>query len=649
MSGIIGGIKGSMKKKFVAGLNGDPNWSSVSLLLTGDDLVDHSSNPKTVTPYGNTVISTSTKKYGTGSMYFDGGGDYLDIPNSAAFALNGGDFTFETWLNTTNGSLCPILACWHNGGGWTFYLRNNKMYFYDPSLAGEQASSTVLSNNTWYHLAWVLSGSTLRYFINGTLTDTFSGVTVSATSNNPHVGQGNIGSEFFSGYLDDLRLTKGVARYTANFTPPTAALPTSAGAVTDPNWNNVELLLTGDDLLDRSVVTKSLTSNGSPTVNTSIKKYGTGSFYGDGASSLSLSTAINLTGDFTIEGWFYKATYSSFNIFASPGQADPWFGFNGNQTLYFGSSTNQISISNMDNTWTHIAIVRSGTSIKAYINGSDITGGTAYTLSGTVPIQYIGAFGTTSYGFRGYIDDFRITKDVARYTSNFTPSSSALPINGSAGADTNWSAVTLLLTGDDLLDHSNSPKTITKYGDTIVSTTTKKYGTGSIYFDGTGDYLTTGTGRLYTNGDFTIDCWVYRTNANAVYDAIFTTNALVSWQSPNNSQSLVVSANGFHGLGLPWTTYSSGYSVPTGQWVHVAVVKSSTNVKFYFDGVSRHSTSHTGYVGWDGVTQGVGVFDSEGGPARLFWNGYIDDFRITTGLARYTTNFTPPTSAAPTA
>ena len=85
-----------------------------------------------------------------------------------------------------------------------------------------------MSNNTWYHTALVLSGSTLTYYLNGVADGSFTGVTVgNASTTNPQIGQANTGSEMYNGYIDDLRVTRGVARYTTNFTPPTAPLPTS--------------------------------------------------------------------------------------------------------------------------------------------------------------------------------------------------------------------------------------------------------------------------------------------------------------------------------------------------------------------------------------------------------------------------------------
>lgn len=188
------------------------------------------------------------------------------------------------------------------------------------------------------------------------------------------------------------------------------------------------LLLTGDNFLDAASNT-TLTNTG-VTVNTTTKKFGTGSLYFNSSAYFTIPT-LNLTLDFTIECWMYKSYNSSFSIFLSPanGGGDPWFGFNGDQTVYFGSGANQITMaSSINNAWTHMAYVRTGTSIKVYVNGNDITT-TAYTLAGTVSISVIGAYTSTgTYGFSGYIDDLRVTSGLARYTTNFTPPTSALTV-----------------------------------------------------------------------------------------------------------------------------------------------------------------------------------------------------------------------------
>jgi hypothetical protein len=166
---------------------------------------------------GNAQISTSVKKFGTGSLAFDGTGDYLILPSSQNFIFNG-NFTIECWFYpTTLSGNDGIFAS--SGQRFGLIREGNHIYWLGtPDVVG---SSGTLTINTWHHIAVSRSGSTLRLFVNGVLGG--SGTTSEVNSLfNWYVGS-NEGLENLQGYIDDLRITKGYARYTATFTPPTSA------------------------------------------------------------------------------------------------------------------------------------------------------------------------------------------------------------------------------------------------------------------------------------------------------------------------------------------------------------------------------------------------------------------------------------------
>ena len=223
----------------VASGNGDPNWSNVSLLLTGDDLVDHSSIAKTVTNVGSVSVDTTTKKYGSGSLKFNststGDGNLLSVPSNSIGALLQ-SFTIELWAypSTTKSS--------HNDGvisyGNTF---SNFGIAYGDKNGGNFTlrsttnigDTTTYPQNTWHHLAITRdSSNVMSFFINGVLQGSYTDNRAFSSSEFIIGSYGNPQSYPFGGYIDDLRITNGVARYTSNFTPPTSALPIGGG-----NWS----------------------------------------------------------------------------------------------------------------------------------------------------------------------------------------------------------------------------------------------------------------------------------------------------------------------------------------------------------------------------------------------------------------------------
>jgi hypothetical protein len=188
---------------------------------------------------GNAQISTSIKKYGTGSLAFDNTGDFLRPPVSPMGNL-GGNFTIEFWayLNDLEAQDFIGTATWANyigagQSGWSvsyvnekvsFSYQNNNSYIIATSFTG-----TALTNGVWYHIAVVRDNGTIKCYVDGVASSTTisSSTNFISTSYGVWVGAaggGNVYSYEFYGNLDDVRITNGYARYTANFTPPTAAL-----------------------------------------------------------------------------------------------------------------------------------------------------------------------------------------------------------------------------------------------------------------------------------------------------------------------------------------------------------------------------------------------------------------------------------------
>jgi len=217
----------------------DPQFTSVSLLLHGDGtngsttIVDSSRLPKTVTAFGNAQISTAQSKFGGASIAFDGTGDYLQTASSSALALGAGDFTVEAWVwfGSVVSNFGRIVQCgnFNTGGDWQlvrWQSTNPAQPTFDAGGIGgiRIQSSITVPQNTWAHIAVTRSGGTIRLFVNGVIGGSATSV-VGFTQSIVTVGASATGGESHNGYIDDLRITQGVARYTANFTPPTAPFP----------------------------------------------------------------------------------------------------------------------------------------------------------------------------------------------------------------------------------------------------------------------------------------------------------------------------------------------------------------------------------------------------------------------------------------
>lgn len=211
----------------------DRNFSSVSLLLHMDGsnnsttFTDSSSNAFSATAYGNAKITTAQSKYGGASGLFDGSGDYLGIANNSAFNFGTGDFTIEAWIYLVANSGDFFIASSSGGGGLFFGYRNST----SPvgwgvgrtEVAWDYVSGSTSSTGSWNHIAVSRQGTTLRLFVNGTQV----GSTTNSQSYNLSTTSLTIASQganyYLNGYIDDLRITNGIARYTASFTAPTAA------------------------------------------------------------------------------------------------------------------------------------------------------------------------------------------------------------------------------------------------------------------------------------------------------------------------------------------------------------------------------------------------------------------------------------------
>lgn len=281
---------------------GDANYSNVALLLHGNGtngsttITDNSPTPKTATVFGGAQISTAQSKWGGASLYYDGAGDYIRYASHSDFEFGSGDFTVELWVRKGAAGTEQVFLSYGPDEQSTAYAplllmrfnSNNTIQAYcntsvtASAVFGNCASSaTFSSTSTWYHVAYVRSGSNFYLFVDGTQV-------ASATSSNT-IGSGTGGYLFlgrdcrtvhyyFTGYHDDVRITKAVARYTAGFTPPTEEFPDSSGGV-----------------VGTASTTVSVSSAGSGTVSLSGAGAATVSVTSAAAGAVSVSAAASAT------------------------------------------------------------------------------------------------------------------------------------------------------------------------------------------------------------------------------------------------------------------------------------------------------------------------------------------------------------------
>ena len=422
------------------------------LTCQSNRFIDNSTNAFTLTPYNSPTVQryspfSPTQAYSTsvigGSGYFDGSGDYLSLSQQTALSFGTGDFTVEAWVYpTTNpGTYWSIIDARGSATAvpWAAGLRlisgNLKLEFYTGTQI--QGSITV-PLNTWTHIAYTRSGTTFKGFVNGVVDiNTTMSTTLNIAAGTQVIGA-HIDPGYDTGYITDIRVVKGTAVYTSAFTPPSAPVTAISGTSLLTGFTNAGIT--------DSAMLNDLETVGDAKISTAQSKFGGSSLYFDGTGDRLYEPSnqnFNFgTGDFTIELWVYPISqgghgnsnndclidfrpatgggaYGTLYIFSS-GTGVYWYANTGNR-ITGGAISNSV--------WTHIAICRSSGSTKLFLNGtqsgSTYTDATNYLVA---PIM-IGEFndGAGAGNFNGYIDDLRVTKGYARYTTTFTPPTAALP------------------------------------------------------------------------------------------------------------------------------------------------------------------------------------------------------------------------------
>ncbi len=658
--------------------------SGTSLLTCqSSTTIDNSSNnfaisstgqaqPKSFNPFGQTttsIVTYSPALHG-GSMYFDGVDDYLSLPSSTQYNLIG-DFTIEAWVypTATMGSSWGIFDARVNGATAAPYaigMANSSGYKLELWTGTTYRGTKTINLNEWTHVVWTRNGSYLRSYVNGVSdydNPNFGTSDISPGTTSPYVNTKDLGISGYDtqGYIADFRFTRGVCLYKANFEP--SRIPLGSSTILGTTIYPSTFLLSGTN---GGIINYHSTTNFETVGNTQLAPqdpYG-GSYYSNyfSTSGLSLQNNSGLqfgTGDFTLELWMWPIDNVTSDIIEIQDRttAGSWALVYQNSVIKWQSRWGNTDVVTSGSylirlsSWNHIAVVRISGVTKIYLNGAEVGSAsdtTNYAPSTSFTVTIGGSASAYYNNFYGYMSNIRVVKGVGVYSSAFIPPTVPLTVisgtslltcqsNKFVDNSTNNSTFSFAPLGYPVLVKSMNP----------FQQNTRK----SLYFDGSGDYLSapSNIGYYFGTGDFTIEFWMYVTTA-------WTSN-----NGPGIGQKLGDSYGGWViyrnttvntdkiSLRLAGPSGASNIDYPTtvtpvsNIWQHWAVVRSGTTLTWYCNGVAC------------GVTTGVStnVMDTAASALMLVgraqtWStdftGYLAEIRVTKGVARYTTTFTPPSS-----
>ena len=421
---------------------------------------------KTWSGYGDAKLSASKNKFGTASGSFDGSGDYIASPSSSDFSFGTGDWTVDCWVNFNSvSSINTIVSSPSSGGDNKFVIWQDGYSNQITAYVGGTSTAAywIPQTNRWYHIEVSRESTTVRIFIDGAQV---ASATRSANLDFSQVYIGKYGgssSYMMNGYIDEVRISKGIARHNSNFSPasdeygsstptptptptPTMTLtptptvtetstptPTETPAPID-SYIKALLHFNGADQSTSFIDETGKTWNmyGDAKLRTSQVKFGSasGSFDGSGDYLVSLSSSDFSfgTGDWTFDCWVNFNSVSSINtIVSSPSSgSDNKFviwqdGYSNQITAYVGGTSTAASWIPQTNRWYHIEVSRQGSVVRIFIDGVQVTSATR-SANLDFSQMYVGKYGSSnSYMMNGYIDELRISKGIARHSSKFNP------------------------------------------------------------------------------------------------------------------------------------------------------------------------------------------------------------------------------------
>ena len=568
--------------------------------------------------------------------------------------LNSGNWTFECWAIIEAGDL---LAGKFNGGnkleGFGVSNTTGYMYTHTAAVVETPTCNTDLRDGKWHYLVWERYNGTYYYWADGSLETSFANTETPSGGGNWSLGGWS--NAQMTGNIKEARLSLTTAVYSGS-APTTPTEPQTAAKSTDAFFTGVGL-----EVKDYSSNNRTFTVPAALEVQATApydyNQYSSatngGSIYHDGTGGDYIKTDTSAdfafgSNDFTVECWYYPVSKAQnyprilhfgeyWSNSRSWGLLDRHNSINTKftvQSFALGTileSTTTVS----NNQWYHLAVVRSGGTITLYVNGAaedtyNISTNNYPDASSTSYLSLLNVSDGANLNegqANGSLTDVRVIQGTAVYASAFTPPTAPL---------TEITNTSLLLKGTNagIIDKSQTAKTLTLTGDVQSSTAQTKYSTTSIKFDGTGDKIEVPDFQLLRDGrDFTIEFWIYLTNTGAERNILetFSFGATSGWTIYHLSGGRL----DFYPSHTNLTTLSAT------TWTHIAIENYGGTIKCFVNGTSTYSTTHT-----NTSTPSAGLRIGTRSGTSNYFNGYMEDLRITDGYARYQgTNFTPPTAA----
>jgi hypothetical protein len=608
------------------------------------------------------------------SYYLDGTtgsiGVVISYQGSSNFNLSNVSFTIEAyiWVQTlsTNQYIVNLASSLVSPSGLVFGINSSGYPIIGNGAGTINAGSIAVSVNSWNHIAVVSNGTTCTLYTNGVANATTYNFNPNSASY-VYIGKDAAGSNYFNGYVSNIRIVSGTQVYTGNFTPSTVPLTFLS--------NTILLTAQSNRYVDNSLTSVPLISIGNASVqafspfidNTNIPNSFSGYFPGGTSTYITTSGTQIIPGSYpyTIESWINISTYASNPVIVSQGTAG-----NAGRTSFFVNSSGYLSygiggtvVTSTGtvplNTWTYVAVVAtSSTSVTFYI-GNFSSGTVGLTGTPQNSALVVGGDWQGSPSITGYMSNLRIS-NIARsiYYAPLTYFISDLNttllmfVNNSGISDLSPASNALTIAGTVNL------YTVNPFGNTLtqpVTYSTSAIG-GSLYFNGITDYLTipASINNFFGIGTFTVEFWLYPTTlptTGTTYSLVdFWCNTTGSYLNgtSNTQWTTVLYSSGavefIYATGVnSATTITSANTININTWSHIAFVRNSAGtLNIYINGVQDSASGALGnvYLGYSNYTGSIGV-ETNTKVSTSYYAGYLSNVRIN-NFAVYTTPFSPP-------